>query len=84
MPDTTERVINLIAKTQHLDVAKIKPESTFEELGLDSLDGIQIAFALENEFDVNIPDDALPSLKSIGDIVKGIEQLQAAKSAAAQ
>lgn len=83
MPDnTTSRVIGVIARTQHMDPATILPESTFEELGLDSLDGINIAFALENEFNVDIPDDALPKLRSIKDIVSGVESLVAARAGA--
>ncbi len=80
-PEITQRVISVIAKTQHLERDKITPESTFQDLGIDSLDGINIAFGLENEFDINIPDDALPQLKSIGDIVGGVEKLLAEKGA---
>ncbi|MBL8176698.1 MAG: acyl carrier protein [Bryobacterales bacterium] len=83
MPETTvERVIRVIAKTQHYDAAKtaaITPSSTFEELGIDSLDGIQIVFALENEFDVSIPDDAAKSIRGIADITEGIGKLLAEK-----
>lgn len=84
MPETTtERVIRVIAASQHYDAAKtatITATSTFEELGIDSLDGIQIVFALEMEFDVSIPDDAAKSIRGIADIVEGIEKLLAEKS----
>lgn len=80
MPDdTTQRVIAVIAKSQHMDPAAIQPTSTFVELGIDSLDGINIAFGLENEFGVDIPDDALPELKSVADAVAGIDRLLAAR-----
>jgi len=81
--EISARVIAVIAKTQHLDPASIQPESTFEGLGLDSLDGINIAFGLESEFDVNIPDDALPKLRSVADITDGIARLLEAKEASA-
>lgn len=84
MPQTTlERVISVIVKTQHYPsekAATITADSTFEQLGIDSLDGINIVFALENEFDVAISDDSAKSIRGIGDIVKGIEQLLAAKA----
>lgn len=84
MPETTaERVIRVIAATQHYGAEKaasMTPTSTFEELGIDSLDGIQIVFALENEFDVSIPDDAAKSIRGIADIVEGIEKLLAEKA----
>lgn len=78
-----ERVIRVITDTQKLPAGKITEASTFEELGFDSLDGINILFALENEFDINIPDDAARSIKSIPEMVKGIEDLVAAKAAPA-
>lgn len=85
MPENTvERVIRVMVASQHYDAAKaatITAASTFEELGIDSLDGIQIVFALENEFDVSIPDDAAKSIRGITDIVEGIEKLLAEKAA---
>jgi acyl carrier protein len=83
MPESvTDRVIAVIAKTMHMESGRITPVSTFEDLGIDSLDGINIAFGLENEFDVSIPDDALPKLRSVSDISLGIEHLLARKSGA--
>ena len=80
----TERVIEVITKTQHLDAGAVKAESTFEALKIDSLDGLQILFALEEEFNVNIPDDAAKQLKSVADIAAGIRTLIAEQSAATQ
>lgn len=75
----TTRVIRVIAETQRISVESIGREATFEELKFDSLDGINILFALENEFDINIPDDAAKAIRSIPDMVAGIEKLVAAK-----
>ena len=80
--EITERVIKVMATILHRDAATITAESTFEQLGLDSLDGIHVAFGLESEFDVDIPDEELPKLKSVADIVKGLEELLARKGAA--
>ena len=78
MPDDfNERVIQCIAKTQHLDASKITLDSTFEELGIDSLDGINILFALENEFEVNVPDDAAKQVRTIRDLAEGVQKLMA-------
>lgn len=79
--DLTSRVIRVIAETQKLSTDAIGPEATFEELKFDSLDGINILFALENEFDVNIPDDAAKEIKSIPEMVTGIQKLLDAKTA---
>ena len=54
---------------------KITPESTFQELGIDSMDGINILFALENEFNINIPDEAARQVRGIKDLVEGVERL---------
>lgn len=80
-PDLTTRVISVIADTQKIPADSIGREATFEELKFDSLDGINILFALENEFDINIPDDAAREIKSIPEMVSGIEKLLAAKAA---
>jgi acyl carrier protein len=82
MDAVTERVIQVIAKAQHIAVENVKAESTFEELKIDSLDGLQIVFALEEEFDISIPDEEAKALRSIGQAVSGIKQLLAAKAAA--
>ena len=76
-----ERVIQVIVKTQHMDASSVKPESTFEEMKVDSLDGLQILFALEEEFNVNIPDEAAKQLKSVADIAQGIRSLLAEQAA---
>ena len=66
MPDDVmSRVIRVIAETQRIPVDTVKPESTFEELKIDSLDGINIVFAIENEFNINVPDEAAKSLRSV-------------------
>ena len=75
----TGRVLAVIAKTQHIAVEAVKPESTFEELKIDSLDGLQIVFALEAEFDVSIPDDEARRLTSVAQVVSGITSLLALK-----
>lgn len=78
MPDQiTERVIQVILKTQHMEADSVKPDSTFEEMKIDSLDGLQILFALEEEFNVSIPDEAAKQLRSVSDIANGIRALLA-------
>ncbi len=73
--DLTDRVIKVIADTQKMSPDLIGREATFEELKFDSLDGINILFALENEFDINIPDEAAREIKSIPEMVEGIDKL---------
>ncbi|MBI4902462.1 MAG: acyl carrier protein [Acidobacteria bacterium] len=80
---TLQRVIRIIAATQHYPpdkAAELNEDSTFAELGIDSLDGINIVFALEEEFNTNIPDDEARHIKGVRDIVNGIDKLLAAKA----
>jgi len=70
-----KRVIRVIAETQRIPMESINPESTFEELKIDSLDGINILFGLENEFNISIPDDAAKGLRSVRDMAEGVEKL---------
>jgi len=76
--DLTERVISVIAKTQRIAPEKITADSTFEELGLDSLDAVNILFALEEEFKIEIPDDRAREIRSIRQMIEGVEKLVAA------
>lgn len=73
--ELTERVRGIIAATQHVPKEKIAADSTFQELGIDSLDGINILFAVESEFNINIPDDAAQNIRSVRDVVEGIAKL---------
>jgi acyl carrier protein len=85
MPDElAARVIQVIAKTQHLQPGSITIDQTFAALKFDSLDGMNIMFAIENEFDISIPDDQAVQIKSVREMVEGIEKLVAAKQAAVQ
>ena len=77
-------MIRVIVKTQHYPpdkAALVTTDATFEELGIDSLDGINIVFALENEFDVSIPDEGAKTMKGVKDIAIGIDNLLAEKGA---
>ncbi|HML18577.1 MAG TPA: phosphopantetheine-binding protein [Bryobacteraceae bacterium] len=79
--DLIARVAGVVARTQHIPPESVTIDSTFEELKIDSLDGINILFALEGEFDVDIPDDAARKIRSVREMAQGIETLLAAKQA---
>ncbi|MEJ7848284.1 MAG: phosphopantetheine-binding protein [Pyrinomonadaceae bacterium] len=75
----SERVIRVFAQFKKVEPEEIRLETTFEELGFDSLDGLNLIFELEEEFDVVVPDDKVQSMKSVAEVVEGIEQLVADK-----
>ena len=73
--DIAARVIRVIARTQHIEPASFTSESTFEEMKIDSLDGINIVFAVETEFGVDVPDESMKALRSVRDVIDGVEKL---------
>ncbi len=73
--NVAEKVIEIVAREQHLDPSKVKLDSTFAELGIDSLDGVNILFALEEEFKIDIPDAIAQSMKSVGQVVEGLTRV---------
>ena len=81
--DLGRQVIRVIAQTQRIPSERISLDSTFEELKIDSLDGINIIFALENEFGINIPDEGMQNMRSVRETVAGVQQLIEQKNVAA-
>jgi acyl carrier protein len=69
-----DKVVEIIAKQLEIEKEKVKPETKIaEDLGADSLDRAEMVMDLEDEFDVNIPDDAETKIKTVGDTVASIE-----------
>lgn len=70
-----ETVIASIAKVKNIAPITVGLDSTFEELKMDSLDGLDVFFELEETFDLTIPDDRIRSLRTVRNIVEEIEKL---------
>ncbi len=74
LPDElTERVIAIVAKSRKVPPGQISLDTTFEELQMDSLDGIDLIFDLENEFNIAIPDE---DARVIRDVRRAVESLR--------
>ena len=74
MSAVQDKVIEIVCDQLTLDRSQVAPESSFlEDLGADSLDIVQLIMALEEEFDINIPDDAAEKIQTVGQAVKYIE-----------
>jgi acyl carrier protein len=78
--ELNQRVFKVIAASKRIPVEKVTIESEFQQLGIDSMDAVEILFALENEFDVSIPDDDVRNVRNVRQMCEGIEKLVAAKS----
>ena len=76
-----ERVRKVIATSKRIPEERVTVDSAFEELGIDSMDAVEILFALENEFDISIPDEEVKHVRNVRQMVEGVERLLAAKSA---
>ena len=76
-----QRIRNVIASTQRIPVEKVTIDSSFEELGIDSMDGVNILFALENEFNITIPDEAAKQIRNVRQMMEGVERLIAGGAA---
>ena len=79
-----QRVLKVIATSKRIPLETVTLDSDFLQLGIDSMDAVEILFALENEFDISIPDDEVRSVRNVRQMCEGVEKLLAAKSAAAQ
>ena len=79
-----QRVLKVIATSKRIPLPTVTFESDFQQLGIDSMDAVEILFALENEFDVSIPDDEVRSVRGIRQMCEGVDRLVLAKSAAAK
>jgi len=70
-----ERVIEIVAEQLGADKEKVNIDTNFvNDLGADSLDTVELVMELEEEFDINIPDDAAEKIQTIGEAVKHIEE----------
>ncbi len=73
-----ERVIEIVASQLGANKDQITPETSFiNDLGADSLDTVELVMELEEEFKINIPDDAAEKIQTVGQAVEFIEKSQA-------
>ncbi|HEX2593337.1 MAG TPA: acyl carrier protein [Rhizomicrobium sp.] len=78
MSDTAERVKKIVVEHLNVDADKVTEGASFiEDLGADSLDTVELVMAFEEEFGIEIPDDAAESIVTVGDAVKFIDKSQA-------
>ena len=72
-----ERVKKIIVDQLGAKAEDVKPEASFiEDLGADSLDTVELVMALEEEFDIEIPDEEAEKINTVGDAVKYINSLE--------
>ncbi len=75
------KVVEVISTTAQCPVEKIVPDAQLEALGLDSLKAITVLYDLEEEFDIEIPNELIGNIKTVADIINEIEALRKASAA---
>jgi len=78
MSDVAERVKKIVIDHLGVDGEKVTEKASFiDDLGADSLDTVELVMAFEEEFGVEIPDDAAETILTVGDAVKYIDKASA-------
>ncbi len=69
------KIAELVSKTASIPVENVTPESTFQSMGLDSLDALAMINDLEEEFNVSIPNKEVLKIRTVGQAVESFEKL---------
>ena len=78
MSDVAERIKKIVIEHLDVDAGKVTESASFiDDLGADSLDNVELVMAFEEEFGVEIPDDAAETIQTVGDAVKFVEKASA-------
>jgi acyl carrier protein len=79
MSDTLAKVQSIVAEQLGVEVAEVKAEASFQnDLGADSLDLVEVVMALEEAFEVEIPDEDADGIRTVQEAVDYIDQKKAA------
>ncbi len=73
--ELAQHVIKAIAEVKEIPEDTIKLDSTFEELGVDSLDAMEMLFLMEEQFDVNMPDTVVRAMRNVRQVVEVLDKL---------
>tara|TARA_B100000963_G_scaffold306740_1_gene281512 strand:- start:1469 stop:1702 length:234 start_codon:yes stop_codon:yes gene_type:complete len=75
MSDIADRVKKIVVENLGVDAGDVNEAASFiDDLGADSLDTVELVMAFEEEFGIEIPDDAAETILTVADAVKFIEQ----------
>tara|TARA_B100001029_G_C15012967_1_gene425414 strand:- start:1024 stop:1266 length:243 start_codon:yes stop_codon:yes gene_type:complete len=73
--ETFQKVRSIVSEQLSVESEEVKTDSNFQnDLGADSLDTVELVMALEEAFDIEIPDEAAEGITTVGDAVKFIEE----------
>jgi acyl carrier protein len=82
--DIATKIFDIVAKEKRIDAETLSLETKLEDIQIESVDLVEIIFAIEDEFDIDIPQDETDfKLETMRDIVDGVKRLIAEKQGAA-
>lgn len=73
--DTLEKVCSIVNERFELSDLVLSEDTTWEEIGADSIDLVDLIAAVEDAFGISIPDEAIENLKSLGDVASYVDSL---------
>ena len=73
--DTLEKVCSIVNERFELSDLNLTEDTTWDEIGADSIDLVDLISAVEDNFGISIPDEAIENLKTIGDVAAYIDNL---------
>jgi len=79
--EITGKITRLIAAVKRIPEENVTIDSTFEQLGLDSLDAINLIYEIESEFNTSVPDDVARSIKDVRQLIEALKATLADTSA---
>jgi acyl carrier protein len=84
MSDTLEaRVVALIAKKKKMAPERLTAETRLADIGIDSLDAMDLVFDFEDAFKINIPDEVAQQMTTVGEVVAALRKVLGARAAEA-
>jgi acyl carrier protein len=78
MKDTADKVISIIVEKLDIDPFVIQMTSTLQDLGVDSLDMVEIIMKIEEEFNIEINDEVVEKMHNVQDVISYVHELRTA------
>ncbi len=73
--EIAQKLLDIVRQEKDVADDKLRPETALADAGIDSLDALTILFAIEEHFQISIPDDKAREIKTFGDMVTVVQEL---------